>query len=161
MAGTVLPPDTPYLLVLEKAEGLWDICWELLRIGYDLPQGWLAGGMFAWRTAAKPIKTMREWTVWDLQERMESEHDLVVLDVRQPQEWNSGHIEGALHINGAELPERTGDVPKDASVAVICGSGYRSSVSASLLMSGGRGNVANVLGGMSAWKRAGLPTTEK
>ena len=160
-AGTVLPPDTRYLLVLEKAEDLWDVCWELLRIGYDLPQGWLAGGMFAWRSAAKPIKTMREWTVWELQDRIESERDLVVLDVRQPQEWNSGHIEGALHISGAELPERTCEVPKDASVAVICGSGYRSSVVASLLMSGGRWNVANVLGGMSAWKRAGLPTTEK
>lgn len=62
-AGTVLPPDTPYLLVLETAEELWDICWELLRIGYELPKGWLASGMMAWRTAAKPIETMREWSV--------------------------------------------------------------------------------------------------
>jgi len=160
-AGTVLPPDTPCLLVLEKAEELWDICWELLRIGYELPQGWLAGGMMAWRTAAKPIETMREWSVWDLQDRIESERDLFVLDVRQPQEWVDGHIEGARHITGAELPQRLNEVPKDRPVAVVCGSGYRSSVSSSLLANRGYKNIANVLGGMSAWKRAGLPTTDK
>jgi hydroxyacylglutathione hydrolase len=160
-AGTVLPPDRPYLLVLEKAEDLWDICWDLLRIDYDLPQGWLAGGMMAWRTAAKPLQTMTEWTVWDVQKRIRSERDVVVLDVRQPQEWADGHIEGAIHITGAELPQRVGEVPKDRQVAVICGSGYRSSVSSSLLAHHGHERIANVLGGMSAWKRAGLPTVEE
>jgi hydroxyacylglutathione hydrolase len=160
-AGTVLPADAPYLLVLEDAKDLWDICWDLLRIGYDLPQGWLAGGMMAWRTAAKSLKTMPEWTVWDLQKRIESERDLVVLDVRQPQEWADGHIEGAQHITGAELPQRVDEVPQDSTVAVICGSGYRSSVASSLLAHRGHKKIANVLGGMSAWKRAGLPTVDK
>lgn len=160
-AGTVLPPDVPYLLVLEKAEDLWDVCWDLLRIGYDLPGGWLAGGMMAWRTSAKPLRTITEWTVWDLQENIGSERGLVVLDVRQPQEWAEGHIEGARHITGAELPQRVSEVPKDRTVAVICGSGYRSSVASSLLAHKGHTRLANVLGGMSAWKRAGLPTTDK
>lgn len=157
-AGTVLPADAPYLLVLERADDLWDVCWDLLRIGYDLPEGWLAGGMFAWRTAAKPVRVMPQWTVWDLRDRIQSESGLVVLDVRQPQEWASGHIEGALHITGAELPERIGELPKDRPVAVICGSGYRSSVASSLLIGKGRTDVFNVLGGMSAWKRAGFAT---
>lgn len=156
-AGTVLPPDAPYLLVLEKAEDLWDVCWDLLRIGYELPGGWLAGGMMAWRTAAMPLRTMPEWSVWDLQERIGGERSLVVLDVRQPQEWAEGHIEGARHITGAELPRRVSEVPKDRPVAVVCGSGYRSSVASSLLAHHGHTRVANVMGGMSAWKRAGLP----
>jgi hydroxyacylglutathione hydrolase len=160
-AGTVLPPDAPYLLTLEGAEDLWEVCWDLLRIGYDLPRGWLASGMMAWRTAAKPLKTISGWTVWDLQDRIESERDLVVLDVRQPQEWADGHIEGALHITGAELPQRIDEAPKDRPIAVICGSGYRSSVASSLLANKGRKQIANVLGGMSAWKRAGLPTVDK
>lgn len=160
-AGTVLPPDRPYLVVLEKVEDLWTTCWELLRIGYDLPKGWLAGGIEAWRTAARPIKTLPEWTVWDLQERMASERDLIVLDVRQPREWVDGHIKNALHITGAELPQRLNEVPKDRSVAVICGSGYRSSVSSSLLAHHGHKQIANVLGGMSAWKHAELPTTDE
>ncbi|HUE82815.1 MAG TPA: MBL fold metallo-hydrolase [Pyrinomonadaceae bacterium] len=157
-AGTVLPPDTPYILVLEAVNQLWDICWELLRIGYDLPQGWLAGGMLAWRTAAKPFETLLQWSVWDLEERIKSEKSLVIIDVRQPQEWADGHIANARHITGAELPQRIDEVPKDVPVAVICGSGYRSSVSASLLAHHSYQNIANVLGGMSAWKRAGLPT---
>ena len=160
-AGTVLPPDKPYLLVLEKPEDLWDVCWDLLRIGYDLPKGWLAGGMMAWRTAAKPIETLPQWTVWDLQERIESERDLFVLDVRQPQEWANGHIKEATHITGAEMPERFSEVPKDRPVAVICGSGFRSSVSASLLKNKGYKKVFNTIGGMGAWKKAKLPTTDK
>ncbi len=157
-AGTVLPPDTPYILVLEAADQLWEICWELLRIGYDLPQGWLAGGMLAWRTAAKPFETLPQWSVWDLEERIKRDMNLVIIDVRQPQEWADGHISDARHITGAELPQRINEVPKDVPVAVICGSGYRSSVSSSLLAHHGYQNIANVLGGMSAWKRAGLPT---
>ncbi len=157
-AGTVLPADTPYLLVLEEFRQLWGICWELLRIGYDLPQGWLAGGMLAWRTAARAVETLRQWSVWDLQNRLEAERDLVVLDVRQPREWADGHIENARHITGAELPQRSHEVPKDRPVAVVCGSGYRSSVAASLLASRGHTNIANVLGGMSAWTRAGFST---
>ena len=157
-AGTVLPFDVPYLLVIESAVQLWDLCWELLRIGYELPQGWLSGGMLAWRTAAKPIATIPQWSVWDLRDRIESERKLVVLDVRQPQEWAEGHIEDALHITGAELPQRINEAPRDVPVAVICGSGYRSSVSSSLLAANNYKNIANVLGGMSAWKKAGFPT---
>jgi hydroxyacylglutathione hydrolase len=54
------------------------------------------------------------------------------------------------------------DVPDgDRPLAVVCGSGYRSSVSASLLTCSGRTQVLNVLGGMTAWNAAGYPTTEE
>jgi hydroxyacylglutathione hydrolase len=156
-AGTALPDGTSLILVLETAGDIWEACWELLRIGYDLPKGWLAGGMMAWRTAAKAVEILPQWTVWQLQERLEKDKEMIVLDVRQPGEWKAGHIENALHITGAELPSKIGDVPKDRLVASICGSGYRSSVAASLLMKHGYPRIINVLGGMSAWKAAGLP----
>lgn len=157
-AGTVLPPDTPYVLILERAEDLWEVCWHLLRIGYDLPDGWLAGGMMAWRTAAKPLQSLPQWTVRDLRKRIESDGgDLLVLDVRQPQEWAEGHIENARHITGAELPERFAELPESKNIAVICGSGYRSSVAASLLQTKGYKNVASIIGGMGAWKKADFP----
>jgi hydroxyacylglutathione hydrolase len=76
---------------------------------------------------------------------------------RRPGEWKAGHIEGAPHITGAELPLRINGVPKDRRVAMICGSGYRSSLSASLLLHHGHKQVRNVLGGMTGWKGAGLP----
>jgi hydroxyacylglutathione hydrolase len=48
------------------------------------------------------------------------------------------------------------DIPKDRPIAVICGTGYRGSIAASFLQSQGYAEVANVLGGMSAWKAAGF-----
>jgi hydroxyacylglutathione hydrolase len=102
---------------------------------------------------------MPEWTVWDLDKEMKKQ-GLLILDVRQPNEWRAGHIEGAMYLSGAELPKRVSEIPKDRPVAVICGSGYRSSVSASLLLREGHPDVTNVLGGMAAWKKAGLPVTK-
>ena len=157
-AGTILPPDVPIILVLEKASDLWDICWQLLRIGYELPKGWLAGGMMAWRTAAKEIEFMPLMSVQNLNQHLQHQDDWLVLDVRQKTEWHSGHIKGAIHITGAELPERDQEISTDKSIAVVCGSGYRSSICASLLKHKGYQHVINVLGGMSAWKQAGLET---
>lgn len=153
-AGSVLPPDTPLILVLERSQDLWEVCWQLLRIGYDLPKGWLAGGMMAWRVAAKELALLTQWTVHTLQEQRQRNADLLTLDVRQIGEWNVGHIKDAVHITGAELPQRLDEVPKDRPVAVVCGSGYRASVAASLLQQQDRAEVINILGGMSAWKSA-------
>jgi hydroxyacylglutathione hydrolase len=155
--GSVVPFDAPVLLVLEQASDLWDACWSMLRIGYALPQGWLAGAMFAWRTSGRAIAALPQWTAHDLRRQLEREGDLVVLDVRQPQEWMAGHIDRARHLTGAQLLERAGEVPMDRPVAVICSSGYRSSVAASLLARRGHRQVFNVLGGMTAWTRAGFP----
>jgi len=76
--------------------------------------------------------------------------------VRTESEWNGGHVDGAHHIHGGLLQERIGEVPVDRPVAVICGTGYRGSIAASFLKSRGYRDVANVLGGMSAWKAAAL-----
>lgn len=156
-AGTVVPADANVILVLEEPEDLWQACWELLRIGYDLPIGWLGGGMFDWRSSARPIFTTEVDTVHQIESRLEA-GEIHVLDVRQPAEWAAGHIPGAQFITTAELPERFGEVPQDKPVAVVCGSGYRSSVAASLLRHEGYDRVINVAGGMSAWRNARLPT---
>lgn len=157
-AGTVVPPDVPLLLVLETPSDLWEVCWQLLRIGYSLPEGWLAGGMRAWRSGGGELEALPQWTVQELSEGLAQDKALMVLDVRQPAEWSSGHIPEAVHITGAQLPERAAELPKERPIAVICGSGYRSSVAASLLRRRGVPGVYNVLGGMSAWEQRGMPT---
>jgi hydroxyacylglutathione hydrolase len=159
-AGTVLPAEAAILLVLDDPGALWEACWQLLRIGYDLPKGWLAGGMLAWRTAGKALAHLQQWTVWDLHQHLAQDCNLVVLDVRQPQEWHEGHIAGARFITGAELPARHEEVPRDRPVAVICGSGYRSSAMASLLQQRGHPGVINILGGMQGWRATGLETIQ-
>jgi hydroxyacylglutathione hydrolase len=156
-AGSVLDYDRPLLLVLDGPSQLWEICWELLRIGYELPVGWLAGGMFAWRTAGRPIETLPQWSIRELCRAMERERDLLILDVRQPAEWREGHIPGAWHITGAEITRRIDELPRDRAIAAICGSGYRSSVVGSVLKRAGHERVFNVLGGMTGWQAEDLP----
>jgi hydroxyacylglutathione hydrolase len=158
-AGSVLPAGRDVVLVLDRPDDLWEVCWQLLRIGYELPRGWLAGGMLAWRTAGKPIDVLPQWTVRELRRAMDRERDLLVLDVRQPAEWSSGHIPGAVHLTGADITSRADEVPQERPVAVICGSGFRSSVAASVLRARGHREVYNVLGGMTGWEAEGLETT--
>jgi hydroxyacylglutathione hydrolase len=156
-AGTIVPDGARILLVLDRPNDLWEAAWQLLRIGYDLPVGWLAGGMFAWRTAAKPLEATPQITVHELHSRLDEFH---VLDVRQPGEWANGHIPAAQFITGAELPERFAEVPRERDVAVICGSGYRSAAAGSFLKNHGHAQIVNVLGGMGAWNRANYETKE-
>ncbi|MGD2057032.1 MAG: rhodanese-like domain-containing protein [Gammaproteobacteria bacterium] len=159
-AGSVLPPDEDLLLVVENSRDLRDILWQLLRIGYREPIGWLAGGMQSWRTAAEPLGFLPQIKPRELEARRRANSDLFILDVRQPAEWAQGHVPGAHHLSGGELPQRLGDVPDDRPVAVYCGSGYRSSVAASLLRRNGHREVYNVIGGFSAWQTAGLPVEQ-
>jgi hydroxyacylglutathione hydrolase len=160
-AGTVLDEDAAIVLVLDSPADLWPVTWDLLRIGYDLPVGWLAGGMMAWRTAALDIDGLPQITVHELKRRL-ADGQVDLLDVRQPGEWAQGHVAGATFLTGGELPGRLGDVPRTGRpLAVACGSGYRSSVAASLLQSRTDLEVINVLGGMSAWNAASYPTTKE
>jgi hydroxyacylglutathione hydrolase len=156
-AGSILPAEADLLLVVDAPGQLWEIYWMLLRIGYREPVGWLAGGMKAWRTAAKPLGFLPQWTPRELDARRRETSDLYILDVRQPAEWQAGRVPGAKHISGSALPGRLEEVPADRPVAVYCASGYRSSVAASLLRRRGHREVYNVIGGFTAWEAEQLP----
>jgi rhodanese-related sulfurtransferase len=82
--------------------------------------------------------------------------DLHLLDVREPDEWLAGHIAGAQHIPLGELRERLAEVPKDRTVLAVCRHGNRSEAAARGLRTLGY-TVENLEGGVTAWKRAGLP----
>lgn len=82
--------------------------------------------------------------------------DLHVLDVREDDEWNAGHIAGAQHIPLGQLRERLGEVPKDKPILAVCRSGSRSESATRGLRTLGY-LVENLEGGVTAWKRAGLP----
>jgi hydroxyacylglutathione hydrolase len=155
-AGTVLEKDVRVLLVLDRPADLWDAAWQLLRIGYELPAGWLGGGMHVWQTSGRDVHLMRQITVHQLKELLDRQR-IDVLDVRQPAEWARGHVAQATFITGAELPERAGETSDTGPLAVVCSSGYRSSVAASFLLRRGTKDVLNVIGGMSAWRKAGYP----
>jgi hydroxyacylglutathione hydrolase len=158
-AGWVLPYDRPTLLVLDDPRRMSEVTTHLLRVGFDDVRGYLEGGMEAWENAGFPFASLATISVQRLRDRLSNQHPLTVLDVRTEQEWNAGHVSGALHIHGGTLEQRVGEVPKEHPVAVICGSGYRASIAASFLKREGFADVSNVMGGMSAWKGAGFPVT--
>ena len=81
----------------------------------------------------------------------------LVLDVREPDEWASGHIPDATLIPLGELPARTGELLGDRPIVVICRSGNRSAQGRDILRAAGFAEVTSVTGGMTDWIAAGLP----
>jgi hydroxyacylglutathione hydrolase len=81
----------------------------------------------------------------------------MVLDVRSDAEWRAGHIAGATHIMLGDLAGRVEELAKDRPIVTVCGSGYRSSIAASLLAQRGFCGVRSMAGGMGAWHRRELP----
>jgi hydroxyacylglutathione hydrolase len=115
----------------------------------------MEGGMDAWEMGGFPLTSLPTISVHQLKDRLgKNGGGLTVLDVRTDREWKDGHVEGALHIHGGKLQERFADVPREKPVAVLCGSGYRSSIAASFLLREGYSDVSNVAGGMAAWRAA-------
>ncbi|MGW0821618.1 rhodanese-like domain-containing protein [Streptomyces sp. NPDC002845] len=88
--------------------------------------------------------------------------DAVLLDVREPDEWNAGHAPHAVHLTlaaltaGAELPSTAHGRPP----VVICRSGNRSRRAAEILVRRGV-DAVDVIGGMRAWAEAGLPVVDR
>jgi len=80
----------------------------------------------------------------------------VLLDVREPAEWQAGHVAGALLVPLGQLEGRLAALPRDQRVVVICRSGNRSATATSLLVRSGF-DAVNLRGGMQAWSSAGLP----
>jgi hydroxyacylglutathione hydrolase len=157
-AGWVVPYDKPLFLVGDEATDLESARWSLVRVGLDDIRGSLAGGMRSWIEAGLDQAHVLQISVRELQDKRRRE-DVFVLDVRSRGEWVSGHIEGAVHIPGGELAKRTREIPTGATVHVICGSGYRSSIATSVLKRAGFEKVINVVGGMTAWNAQALPAS--
>lgn len=160
-AGWVLPYDRPLVIVADDTADVPEVVTHLIRVGFDNIEGYLEDGIHAWQDHGYEISQLESISVRELAARLkDGSQRPFVLDVRTETEWEGGHIEGARHIHGGLLQERFGEVPKDRPVAVICGSGYRGSIAASFLKREGYGSVANVLGGMTAWKNAALPVVD-
>jgi rhodanese-related sulfurtransferase len=79
----------------------------------------------------------------------------VLLDVREPNEWEAGHAPGATFIPLGSVAERIGDLPADRPVVVICRSGGRSAHATEFLLAQGV-DAVNLAGGMRAWAAEGF-----
>lgn len=88
--------------------------------------------------------------------------EVFVLDVREPDEYKAGHIEGAVNIPirvlAQELPRLPAD--KGTSIAVVCKSGVRAAYATMALKLFGYTNVKDIVGGMLGWEKDGLPVAK-
>jgi len=91
-------------------------------------------------------------------ERLKSQPDVVVIDVREPSEYAEAHIPGVTLIPLSEVPDRVAEIPTDKTVILTCRTGNRSGQAATWLRSQGYTDVHNLQGGILAWQDAGLPT---
>jgi len=83
--------------------------------------------------------------------------ETIVLDVREPEEYEHGHVPGAISLPQADLASRLDEIPRDCPLVLICRSGARSLRAAQFLRQVGFEQVMNVQGGTEAWRAAGKP----
>jgi len=111
-------------------------------------------------SALKSLFTKPYATVSAGQAAAMADEGAVILDVREPHEWQAGHAPKARHIPLGQLARRAGELPRGRAVVTVCRSGARSGRAAALLAREGL-EVSNLTGGMHAWARAGLPVVAR
>jgi rhodanese-related sulfurtransferase len=144
---------------------------RLARVGLHEIAGYVDGGVAGWAAAGGAVARLPQLSHADLAARLAPQGgrssargagrgELFVLDVRRPGEHTAGHVPGALNIPLSDLQARIAELDPRRPTAIICGSGYRSSAAASLLLRAGFTDLANVAGGTSGWIAGGHPVEQ-
>lgn len=151
--GWVTPFNSPLVLVLPEPvdAGLREATTQLIRIGYERVEGYLDGGLDAWRSSGRPVRAYPTADVDDLCHAYLAGRPVQVLDVRQAVEWESGVVPESLQVHVGDLPGELGRIPRDKEVWTTCVSGHRASIAASLLDRAGVPVRLVAQGGVPEW----------
>lgn len=161
-AGWLLKPEDEIALVAEDAAMAARAANHFARIGYDRVIGFFPAGMTAWATGARPFRALPVADVEAVERRMaERPAGWELLDVRSETEAAEGIIPHSRHIYLGELPGRLAELPKDRRYTVMCASGARSTIAASVLARAGYAEVDVFLGSMKAWLKRGNTVTDR
>ena len=155
-AATVLGLTAHPVLIAGTQEQLEEARVRMARVGIEALDGYLAGGVEAWKRAGLPVATTPQIAVEELNSRLQS-GGVQVLDVRRAPEWEAGHIEDATWWPLDNFKVSPPELDEDAPLVVHCKSGYRSMIACSLLQRAGFRNVLNLSGGFDAWQGAKFP----
>ena len=150
--GWLVPADARLLFVLGDT-ALEDVVDASLLVGLERFEGYLDGGMDAWREAGLPVRSLPAIGPDDVTSWMEK--GAQPIDVREPDELELGGVAGAVSVPLGDLPGRAAGLPAGRPLLVYCASGMRSTTAASLLERAGVGPVVNLKGGYGAWQEAG------
>lgn len=156
-AGILLPFGQKIVLVTDEGKEEESII-RLSRIGFDSVQGYLKGGIVAWKSAGESMDLIIDVDVDEL--AMDLPHDarLEVIDVRKESEFAESHIKGATNMPLNTLADilNIASVNHENNLYIHCAGGYRSVIAASILKRQGFHNLRNVLGGFAKIKEEAL-----
>lgn len=150
-AGTFIPVGTPIALAAETQAQVDEAFMRLARVGIETVEGFILMKDFSGEA-----KTVEQISVENVKNLTETEKYLQFIDVRNPAEYTSGHAVGTKNLPLNKLSRELDALDPNAPTYVICQSGYRSSLGASILENAGFQKVYNVTGGTKAWLDAGL-----
>jgi hydroxyacylglutathione hydrolase len=120
--------------------------------------GFLAGGMTSWRAEHREVGRIERIQVAELAERRDGHESVQILDVRERPEWEESHIPGSVHRAYHDIDAIPPGIDRGRPIAVICSSGTRSAVAASVLKRLGATDVIHVAdGGVQTWGELGQP----
>jgi rhodanese-related sulfurtransferase len=155
-AGTVLGLTAHPVLIGDTDQQLEEARVRLARVGMEAFDGYLLGGVAAWKLAGLRLAQTHQITAEELHSRLQA-RGVQILDVRRQPEWDAGHIEGATWWPLDNFKVSPPEIGRDSPLAVHCKSGYRSMIASSLLERAGFHHLLNVIGGFDAWQQAKLP----
>ena len=154
-AGFALNPENEIVLVGSPA----DIAYArsiLYMMGFDKISGLVEDAVESWRKAALPHESF-PYLPPEKAFNLVKEDKAVIVDVRTESEYEEEHIPSALHIPLVKLKAQIDKLPRNRLIIFQCGHGCRGSLAASILQREGFPNVANMAGGLLAWKAKGFP----
>ena len=152
-AGSLLPFDTMIVMVTETGKEKESVV-RLGRVGFDKISGCLSGGFDTWKKAGEEIDMIVNVEPDELAMDLPFDDNLIVIDVRKPNEFAEGHITGAMNIPLSEITDLGSriQIDEDDNLYVHCSAGYRSVIASSLLKRQGIHNLRNVLDGWNKIK---------
>lgn len=157
-AARILGLETRLVIMGEDPEHVRESQLRLARVGIENVAGYLADGIGGWIKSGFDLDYIPQITAHDcVRIGQELPGGVVLLDVRESGERESGAIEGSLSIPLGSLKARTSDLDRKKLIVVHCKGGYRSSIATSIMRRAGIRDVANLIGGFDAWKAADLP----
>lgn len=160
-AGWLLDPQEDLVLIADDAAEAATAARHLARIGYDRVLGYLSTALTGWTAAALPFRSTPVVDVETVAGRVnEQPNGWTLLDVRGASEVAEGIIEGAETVYVGELPQQLERLDRERRTTVMCASGARATIAASLLLRAGFRDVEVFLGSMGAWRNAGFATVK-
>ena len=118
-----------------------------VAVGIRKLGGYLHGGMTSWRQEKRPVARIERLAVEDMAARLNEQPDLQVLDVRDREEWDAGHLRGSVLETWHDISAIPDSLDPSRPIAVICASGQRAATAASLVQHFGAEQVIHVVDG--------------